>query len=105
MDDHAAAAFERMLPGLGFRRAGQHSSKQVTRWCQGDINLVVNREKEGFAHSFNLVHGTAVCALGLRVDDAAAALERARSCSTCRSARPSGRASWRFPRCAAWAAA
>ena len=41
----------------------------MTRWCQGDINLVVNREKEGFAHSFNLVHGSAVCALGLAVDE------------------------------------
>ena len=66
-----------MLLGLGFRRAGQHISKQVTRWCQGDINIVVNTEKEGFAHSYNITHGTAVCALGLRVDDAAAALDRA----------------------------
>jgi 4-hydroxyphenylpyruvate dioxygenase len=49
----------------------------VTRWCQGGINLVVNREKEGFAHSFNIVHGSAVCALGLTVDDAAATFQRA----------------------------
>src|SRR5882724_3534343 len=77
MDDQAVVAFEHMLLGLGFRRAGQHISKQVTRWCQGDINIVVNTEKEGFAHSYNITHGTAVCALGLRVDDAAAALDRA----------------------------
>ena len=77
IDDQAAVAFEHMLLGLGFRRAGQHISKQVTRWCQGDINIVVNTEKEGFAHSYNITHGTAVCALGLRVDDAAAALDRA----------------------------
>jgi 4-hydroxyphenylpyruvate dioxygenase len=38
---------------------------------------VVNREKEGFAHSFGLVHGSAVCALGLAVEDAAATFERA----------------------------
>jgi 4-hydroxyphenylpyruvate dioxygenase len=49
----------------------------VTRWRQGDINIVVNTEKEGFAHSYNITHGTAVCAIGLRVDDAAAALDRA----------------------------
>ncbi len=49
----------------------------MTRWHQGNINLVVNREKEGFAHSFNLVHGSAVCALGLEVDDAAATFQRA----------------------------
>ena len=76
-DDDDAARLEELLAGLGFRRAGRHRSKAVTRWCQGDINLVVNREKEGFAHSFNIVHGSAVCALGLTVDDAAATFERA----------------------------
>ena len=76
-DDDDAARLEELLAGLGFRRAGRHRSKAVTRWCQGDINLVVNREKEGFAHSFNIVHGSAVCALGLTVDDAATTFERA----------------------------
>jgi 4-hydroxyphenylpyruvate dioxygenase len=76
-DDHDAPRLEALFAGLGFRRAGQHRSKAVTRWCQGDINLVVNREKEGFAHSFNIVHGAAVCALGLAVEDAASAFERA----------------------------
>ncbi len=76
-DDQDAPHLESLLAGLGFRRAGQHRSKAVTRWHQGDINLVVNREKEGFAHSFNLVHGSAVCALGLGVDNAAATFERA----------------------------
>lgn len=77
MDDQAAAGFERLLSGLGFHRAGRHVSKQVTRWRQGDINIVVNTEKEGFAHSYNITHGTSVCAIGLRVDDAAATLDRA----------------------------
>jgi 4-hydroxyphenylpyruvate dioxygenase len=76
-DDADAPRLEGLLAGLGFRRAGRHRSKAVTRWCQGGINLVVNREKEGFAHSFNIVHGSAVCALGLAVDDAAATFERA----------------------------
>ncbi len=76
-DDHDAPRLEALLRGLGFRRAGVHRSKAVTRWRQGDINIVVNREKEGFAHSFNIVHGSAVCALGLGVEDAAAAFERA----------------------------
>jgi 4-hydroxyphenylpyruvate dioxygenase len=78
VDDAGAPHLERTLASLGFRRAGLHRSKAVTRWRQGDINLVVNREKEGFAHSFNLVHGSAVCAIGLRVDDAARAFERAK---------------------------
>ena len=61
----------------GFAKAGVHKSKAVTRWRQGDINLVVNCDKEGFAHSFNITHGSAVCAIALRVDDAAATLDRA----------------------------
>jgi 4-hydroxyphenylpyruvate dioxygenase len=77
MDETAAARFERALAALGFAKAGVHKSKAVTRWRQGDINLVVNCEKEGFAHSFNITHGSAVCALALKVDDAAAALARA----------------------------
>ena len=76
-DDQDAPRLETLLAGLGFRRAGQHRSKAVTRWTQGDINLVVNREKEGFAHSFNIVHGSAVCALGLSVGNAAQTFERA----------------------------
>ena len=76
-DDDDASRLEELLAGLGFRRAGRHRSKAVTRWSQGGINLVVNREKEGFAHSFNIVHGSAVCALGLTVDDAAATFQRA----------------------------
>ena len=54
-----------------------HKSKAVTRWSQGAINIVVNSEKEGFAHSYNITHGTSVCAIGFMVDDAAATLDRA----------------------------
>ena len=78
VDDASAPKLEQMLSTLGFRRAGRHKSKAVTRWHQGGINLVVNTEKEGFAHSFNITHGSAVCALGLKVDDAAATFERAK---------------------------
>ncbi|MBV9863334.1 MAG: sugar phosphate isomerase/epimerase and 4-hydroxyphenylpyruvate domain-containing protein [Alphaproteobacteria bacterium] len=79
MDDASGAAFERVLSGLGFVRAGLHRTKEVTRWNQGDINIVVNREKEGFAHSFNITHGPSVCAMTLRVADAEATIERARN--------------------------
>ncbi len=77
IDENEAPAFETLLRGLGFARAGMHKSKAVTRWTQGAINIVVNAEKEGFAHSFNITHGTGVCAIGLAVDDAAATLARA----------------------------
>ena len=77
VDEHSAPALERTLSGLGFARAGLHRSKAVTRWRQGDINIAVNAEADGFAHSFNIMHGTAVCAIALRVDDAQSAVARA----------------------------
>ena len=78
IDESAAPAFEELLRGLGFMRSGLHKSKAVTRFVQGGINIVVNTDKDGFAHSFNLTHGTGVAAIGLRVEDAAATLDRAR---------------------------
>jgi 4-hydroxyphenylpyruvate dioxygenase len=77
LDEAAAGTFETALTTLGFAKVGVHKSKAVTRWRQGDINLVVNCDKEGFAHSFNITHGSAVCAMALKVDDAAATLRRA----------------------------
>ena len=77
VDERGAPGLEKLLTGHGFRRAGLHRTKAVTHWRQGDISIVVNAEKEGFAHSFNITHGTAVCAIALWVDDAQAALDRA----------------------------
>jgi len=77
VDETTAPEFEALLSGLGFAVTGRHISKSVTRWSQGGINIVVNTEKEGFAHSFNIARGTAVCAIGLRVEDAATTLDRA----------------------------
>lgn len=77
VDERGAVGFEQILSGLGFQKVGVHRSKDVTRWRQGDINIVVNADKEGFAHSYNITHGLSVCALALRVDDAAGTVERA----------------------------
>jgi 4-hydroxyphenylpyruvate dioxygenase len=78
VDEDTEARFETLLRSLGFVKAGIHKSKAVTRWSQGAINLVTNTDKEGFAHSYNITHGTAVCAIGIRVDDAAKTLDRAK---------------------------
>ncbi|MGF9758410.1 TIM barrel protein [Microvirga sp. 0TCS3.31] len=77
VDERSAVGLEQTLSGLGFQKAGLHRSKAVTRWRQGDINIVVNADKEGFAHSFNITHGTAICALALRVEDAPGTVDRA----------------------------
>lgn len=77
VDERGAAGLEDLLGGLGFRKAGIHRSKAVSRWRQGDVNIVVNADKEGFAHSFNITHGTSVCAMALRVNDAPGTVKRA----------------------------
>ena len=76
--EEEAPLLAELVSTLGFALAGRHRRKAVTRWCQGGINLVINSETEGFAHTFDTVHGASVCAIGLRVGDPAGALERAR---------------------------
>lgn len=75
--DAEADALGAMLSALGFQPVSRHRRKDVTRWVQGDINIVVNSDPEGLAHSFDVVHGASVCAIGLRVSDAEGALNRA----------------------------
>jgi 4-hydroxyphenylpyruvate dioxygenase len=62
---------------LGFRKSGQHRSKAVERWSQGGIELVINRNPTGFAHSHYVTHGPGVCAIGLDVDNAGRVMARA----------------------------
>jgi 4-hydroxyphenylpyruvate dioxygenase len=62
---------------MGFAQVGTHRSKDVTLHRQGDVNFILNAEKDAFAHSFFLLHGPSVCALAFRVDDARDATERA----------------------------
>lgn len=76
-NEKEAETLGKMLRTLGFAPVAQHISKAVTLWRQGEINLVVNTEKEGFAHSAYVMHGTSVCDIGLRVEDAVAAVNRA----------------------------
>jgi 4-hydroxyphenylpyruvate dioxygenase len=76
--EEEAQQLDQMLLTLGFARTHRHVRKAVTRWRQGDINIVVNCEPEGFAHTYDTVHGASVCAIGLRVPDPEAALNRAR---------------------------
>lgn len=72
-------AFEGLVRAMGFTRTGQHRSKDVSLWRQGEIRIVLNHEKEGFAHSYQITHGTSVCAIALAVPDAGATLARAKA--------------------------
>ena len=62
---------------LGFRKTGAHRSKDVERWSQGHIDLVINCEPDGFAHSHFVAHGPGVCAIAVDVDDAGSIMARA----------------------------
>jgi 4-hydroxyphenylpyruvate dioxygenase len=95
---HAEAAeFARTFSALGFVQTGRHRSKDVVRWQQGGISLVVNSEPEGLAHSFDMVHGGSVCAIGLAVDDQHAVLSRAKALDIERFSQPVGPDEWAIP--------
>jgi 4-hydroxyphenylpyruvate dioxygenase len=62
---------------LGFRKTGAHRSKDVERWSQGHVELVINCEPDSFAHSHYITHGPGVCAIAIDVDDAGKTMARA----------------------------
>ncbi len=79
LDEESAAPLGEFIDALGFRHVGRHRSKNVELWKQGDIHLVLNFETDSFAHTFRLLHGTSVCAVGFRVDDVEKLLARAKA--------------------------
>ncbi len=79
IDATTVSALEALFSGLGFSCTGRHKSKIVSRWQQGQINLVINAETKGFSHTFYVTHGAGVCAIALKVDDIQATMERARA--------------------------
>jgi 4-hydroxyphenylpyruvate dioxygenase len=78
VDDATRPRLAELFDAMGFRRAGNHKSKDVSLHSQGDVHLILNAEKESSARSFVEQHGPSVCALAFRVDDAQRAVERAR---------------------------
>lgn len=62
---------------LGFTFVGKHRTKDVRVYRQGAIYLVINTDIRGFARTAYAMHGPTAYAIGLSVDDAAAALKRA----------------------------
>ena len=76
-DEKSGDELTQLLSSLRFRMERRHVTKSVELWRQGAINIVVNREKEGFAHSAFENHGPSVCDMGLRVKDAQSTVDRA----------------------------
>jgi 4-hydroxyphenylpyruvate dioxygenase len=67
------ALFEKM----GFSAIARHRHKDVTLYRQGEINFIINAEPDSFAQRFARKHGPSVCAIAIRVNDAAFAYKRA----------------------------
>ncbi|MBV6272322.1 4-hydroxyphenylpyruvate dioxygenase [Alcaligenaceae bacterium CGII-47] len=62
-----------VFEAMGFRAIARHRTKAVTLYRQGAINFLVNAEPASFARRFANLHGPSICAIGLRVQDAAQA--------------------------------
>ncbi|MBB3427054.1 4-hydroxyphenylpyruvate dioxygenase [Rhizobium sp. BK312] len=77
VDEAETSALSDRLRALGFRHVGHHKSKRVDVFRQGNINLVVNTDPDGFAGVSYALHGQSAYAMGLWVDDAEAAVARA----------------------------
>ncbi len=71
--EHLRTLFEK----LGFPVAARHRSKNVTLHRQGDVNFIINAERDSFAQAFARAHGPSACAMAFRVKDAAFAYKRA----------------------------
>jgi len=84
------AAFGAYLSRLGFAAIARHRSKDVVLYRQNGINIIVNSDVELFAklealnpgvesfeQSYSHLRGVRICAIALRVRDAAAAYEQA----------------------------
>jgi 4-hydroxyphenylpyruvate dioxygenase len=70
-------SLEKLFETMGFVAVARHRSKNVTRYAQGDVNFIINREPDSFAQAFAKVHGPSACAFAIRVKDAARAYARA----------------------------
>ena len=95
--EEEAADLADFLVVMGFVHVGNHVSKQVMHWRQNEINILINTEEFGFAHSAYQTHGTSVCDIAFRVDDAASTIERARLLGAEIVTTPAGRGELAIP--------
>ena len=95
--EEEAADLADFLAVMGFVHVGNHVSKQVMHWRQNEINILINTEEFGFAHSAYQTHGTSVCDIAFRVDDATSTIERARLLGAEIVTTPAGRGELAIP--------
>lgn len=81
---------EALFKSLGFTAVAKHKTKNITRYKQGDISFLVNKEDTGQAAEFRKEHGPSANAMAFRVKDAKAAYADA----IARGAEPFGDGVW-----------
>jgi 4-hydroxyphenylpyruvate dioxygenase len=64
-----------LFTGMGFTHLGNHKTKNVRRYGQGDINFILNMEPSGQPAEFRKAHGQSASAMAFRVKDAQQAIE------------------------------
>ncbi len=74
-----APQLEALLQTLGFSATGQHRSKSVRRFQQNRLNVLVNTEQQGYAHTAYLNHGTCVSEIAVVVPDARGTFARGKA--------------------------
>ncbi len=71
------AQLGRTFERFGFAAIAQHRHKAVRLFRQGEMNFIVDAEPDSFAMRYASEYGLSICAVGLRVQDAAAAYAQA----------------------------
>ena len=66
-----------LFTAMGFTHLGNHRSKSVRHYGQGDINFILNMEPAGQAADFRQAHGPSANGMAFRVKDARRAFEMA----------------------------
>lgn len=72
---HDPDAMGRQLEQFGFVATHRHPKKNITRYKQGRINLMLNRDQAGRVADFRSDHGSSASAMAFRVRDPEAALQ------------------------------
>ncbi|GAA0739216.1 4-hydroxyphenylpyruvate dioxygenase [Sphingomonas japonica] len=72
-----ADALAQQFEMMGFVVSHRHPAKQVVRYVQGNITLLLNREGEGQAADFRAAHGPSASGMAFRVADPKAAYDHA----------------------------
>ncbi|HZH06838.1 MAG TPA: 4-hydroxyphenylpyruvate dioxygenase [Lautropia sp.] len=70
-------ALATLFTRLGFTHVANHRTKAIRRYCQGDINFLLNMEPQGHAAEFRAAHGPSASAMAFRVSNGEQALKLA----------------------------